>query len=103
MRVIRSHVDDSNIETLVETGRGDAARLDPRNWCVGIAVDTDRGKIRTVATRPVARPSTTRPWTRLPRWNREIAGTNRPWSAACTELSELPWTSREAGCSSPTW
>jgi DNA-binding beta-propeller fold protein YncE len=45
MRVMRSNLDGSNIETLVETGRGDQARLDARNWCVGIAVDTDRGKI----------------------------------------------------------
>jgi DNA-binding beta-propeller fold protein YncE len=43
MRVMRSNVDGSNIETLVETGRGDAARLDAANWCVGIAVDV-RGK-----------------------------------------------------------
>ncbi len=45
MRVMRSNVDGSGVETLVETGRGDADRLDARNWCVGIAVDTDRGKI----------------------------------------------------------
>jgi len=45
MRIMRSNVDGSNIETLVETGQGESARLDPRNWCVGIAVDTDRGKI----------------------------------------------------------
>lgn len=45
MRIMRSNVDGSNIETLVETGQGESARPDPRNWCVGIAVDTDRGKI----------------------------------------------------------
>jgi DNA-binding beta-propeller fold protein YncE len=45
MRVMRSNLDGSHIETLVETGRGDAARLDARNWCVGIAVDYERGKI----------------------------------------------------------
>src|SRR5205814_5420506 len=33
------------IETLVETARGDAARLDAKNWCVGIAIDVERGKI----------------------------------------------------------
>src|SRR5260221_13461318 len=35
MRVMRSNLDGTNVETLVETGQGDAARLDPRNWCVG--------------------------------------------------------------------
>ncbi len=44
MRVMRSNLDGSNIETLVETGHGDADRLDARNWCVGIAVDVDGGK-----------------------------------------------------------
>src|SRR6266403_2110260 len=36
--------DGTNIETLVETGHGDADRLDARNWCVGIAVDVNGGK-----------------------------------------------------------
>jgi DNA-binding beta-propeller fold protein YncE len=44
MRVMRSNLDGSNIETLVEAGHGDADRLDARNWCVGIAVDLKGGK-----------------------------------------------------------
>ena len=44
MRVMRSNLDGSNIETLVETGHGDADRLDARNWCVGIPVDVNGGK-----------------------------------------------------------
>ena len=44
MRVMRSNIDGSNLETLVESGQG-AARLDARNWCVGIAVDVQRGQI----------------------------------------------------------
>src|SRR6267378_1066582 len=40
----RADLDGSNIETLVETGHGDADRLDARNWCVGIAVDVNGGK-----------------------------------------------------------
>ena len=44
MRVMRSNLDGANIETLVETGHGDADRLDARNWCVGIAVDVEGGK-----------------------------------------------------------
>jgi hypothetical protein len=45
MRVMRSNLDGSNIETLVEAGHGDADRLDARNWCVGIAVDVNGGKL----------------------------------------------------------
>jgi hypothetical protein len=44
MRVMRCNLDGSAIETLVETGRGDADRRDARRWCVGIAVDPDRGQ-----------------------------------------------------------
>jgi hypothetical protein len=45
MRVMRANLDGSSVETLVETGHGDAARLDAKNWCVGIALDVERGKI----------------------------------------------------------
>jgi len=45
MRVMRADLDGSNIETLVETARGEAARADARNWCVGIALDVAGGKI----------------------------------------------------------
>jgi DNA-binding beta-propeller fold protein YncE len=45
MRIMRANVDGSNIETLVETAQGDAARKDARNWCVGIALDVDGGKV----------------------------------------------------------
>jgi sugar lactone lactonase YvrE len=43
MRVMRARLDGSGIEVLVQTGSGDEARLDARNWCVGIAIDTARG------------------------------------------------------------
>jgi hypothetical protein len=45
MRVMRANLDGSDIETLVETGRGDADRRDQTKWCVGIAVDAERGQI----------------------------------------------------------
>jgi hypothetical protein len=45
MRVMRSNLDGSHIETLVETGHGDADRPDARNWCVGIALDIEGGKL----------------------------------------------------------
>ena len=46
MRVMRANLDGSGaVETLVETAHGDAARLDAKNWCVGIALDVEQGKI----------------------------------------------------------
>jgi hypothetical protein len=45
MRVMRSNLDGSQIETLVEAGRGDADRRDQTRWCVGITVDPKRGQI----------------------------------------------------------
>ena len=45
MRVMRANLDGSCIETLVETGSGDADRRDARNWCVGIALDVQAGKL----------------------------------------------------------
>jgi hypothetical protein len=45
MRVMRANLDGSRLETLIETGHGDADRRDARNWCVGIALDVDRGKM----------------------------------------------------------
>ena len=45
MRVMRSNLDGSSIETLVDTSRGDPRPgADPTKWCVGIAVDIERGK-----------------------------------------------------------
>jgi hypothetical protein len=45
MRVMRSNLDGSNIETLVQTGRGDTDRSDATKWCVGITVDVERGQM----------------------------------------------------------
>ena len=46
MRVMRSNLDGSDIETLVDTSNGDAPPgTDLTKWCVGIAVDPDRGQI----------------------------------------------------------
>jgi hypothetical protein len=45
MRVMRSNLDGSNIETLVDTSQGDTRPgTDQKKWCVGIAVDPDRGQ-----------------------------------------------------------
>jgi hypothetical protein len=45
MRVMRCNLDGSQIETLVETGRGEVDRRDQTRWCVGIAIDPKRGQI----------------------------------------------------------
>ncbi|HVW10682.1 MAG TPA: hypothetical protein VHC90_18970 [Bryobacteraceae bacterium] len=45
MRIMRANLDGSHIETLVETAKGDDARKDARNWCVGMALDVDGGKM----------------------------------------------------------
>jgi hypothetical protein len=45
MRVMRSNLDGSQIETLVETGRGDADRRDQTKWCVGVTIDPVRKQI----------------------------------------------------------
>jgi hypothetical protein len=45
MRVMRSNLDGSNIETLVQTGQGKADRADVPRWCVGIAIDVEAGKL----------------------------------------------------------
>ena len=45
MRVMRANLDGSQIETLVQTGEGEADRRDQTKWCVGIAVDPARKQI----------------------------------------------------------
>jgi DNA-binding beta-propeller fold protein YncE len=46
MRVMRSNLDGSHIETLVDSSQGDPRPgADARKWCVGITVDVDRGHI----------------------------------------------------------
>jgi hypothetical protein len=45
MRVMRSNLDGSQIETLVEAGRGDGDRRDLTRWCVGITIDPVRQHI----------------------------------------------------------
>jgi len=46
MRVMRSNLDGSKIETLVDPSQGDTRPgKDTTKWCVGITVDPSRGKI----------------------------------------------------------
>jgi len=45
MRVMRSKLDGSQLETLIETGHGEADRHEAKNWCVGMALDVEGGKL----------------------------------------------------------
>ena len=45
MRVMRSNLDGSQIQTLVQTGQCENDRHDQTRWCVGIAVDPKRRQI----------------------------------------------------------
>jgi hypothetical protein len=45
MSVMRCNVDGSNLETLIQTGDGEADRADLTRWCVGIAIDLQGGKL----------------------------------------------------------
>jgi DNA-binding beta-propeller fold protein YncE len=45
MRVTRCDLDGSQLETLVEVGRGDADRQDQMRWPVGLAIDPKLGHI----------------------------------------------------------
>ena len=46
MRVMRSNLDGSDVETLVETGqRVEGQRGDPKDYCVGIALDLTRNEM----------------------------------------------------------
>jgi len=45
MRVMRANLDGSQVETLVETGRGDEDMRDETRWCVGATVDPKLRKV----------------------------------------------------------
>ena len=42
---MRANFDGSKVETLVETGRGEADRKVVSNWCVGIAIDPEKKQL----------------------------------------------------------
>src|SRR6266576_695410 len=45
MRVMRCNLDGSQLETLIEAGRGEADARDQTRWCVGLTIDPKRGHI----------------------------------------------------------
>ena len=79
MRVMRANLDGTQIETLVQTGRGDADRRDQTRWCVGIAIDPKRGQIY---------------WTQKGPDNGEVgrifrAGIDLPWAQSADERTDI--------------
>jgi hypothetical protein len=79
MRVMRCNLDGSLIETLVETGRGDADRRDQTRWCVGITIDPKRSQIY---------------WTQKGPENGELgrifrAGIDLPWGESPAERTDI--------------
>ncbi|HTB12055.1 MAG TPA: hypothetical protein VK752_10800 [Bryobacteraceae bacterium] len=46
MRIMRANLDGNKLETLIDTSKGDPQPgPDQTKWCVGIALDTDRGHV----------------------------------------------------------
>ena len=45
MRVMRCNLDGSRLETLIESGHGEAERKDATRWCVGLTIDPKLGHI----------------------------------------------------------
>jgi DNA-binding beta-propeller fold protein YncE len=45
MRVMRCNRDGSQLETLIQSGRGEADSRDQTKWCVGLAIDPKHDKI----------------------------------------------------------
>jgi len=79
MRVMRANLDGSQVETLVETGRGDADRRDQTRWCVGITLDPVRKQIY---------------WTQKGPDNGELgrifrAGLDLPWGQSADERTDI--------------
>jgi sugar lactone lactonase YvrE len=107
MRVMRSRLDGRGIEVLVQTGTGEAQRLDARNWCVGIALDTARGQLYwtqkgppgagagRILRAPLALPAGATPSSR---GDIELLfdGLPEPVDLEWTPAGELLWTDRAA-------
>jgi hypothetical protein len=53
MRVMRVDLDGSQIETLIEAGRGEDDRRDQTRWCVGITIDPERKQIYWTQKGPI--------------------------------------------------
>jgi sugar lactone lactonase YvrE len=81
MRVMRANLDGSQVETLVETGRGDTDSRDQTRWCVGITVDPKLGKIYWTQKGP-----DNGNLGRMFRANIDIPGGESPWNRSDIEV-----------------
>ena len=92
MRVMRANLDGSQVETLVETGRGDKDVRDQTKWCVGITVDprpeNSTGRKRAPITAGGAASSAPTSISRKAR-ARRTAPTSKCCSIACLSRSTL--------------
>ena len=106
MRVMRANLDGSQVETLVETGRGDTDRRDQTRWCVGSPSTRSSGKStgRKKARTTPAWAASSAPTSTFPRARaRRTAPTSRCCSISCRNPSTsssistnrvLYWTDR---------
>jgi DNA-binding beta-propeller fold protein YncE len=81
MRIMRSNLDGSNVDTLVVTGEGNEARKDAANWCVGMALDVERGTVY---------------------WSQKGNGGDGRIFRANMEIPKGLWISHAASCIGPT-
>ncbi|HEX4393693.1 MAG TPA: hypothetical protein VH084_19450 [Mycobacterium sp.] len=98
MRLMRANLDGSNIETLVDSSKGDPRPgPDPTNWCVGVAIDVDGGKVywtQKVPTTP-AKAAFSAPASKFPPDRRRLI-------ASMSNFSMTGFPSRSIWSSIPT-
>lgn len=105
MQVMRCNLDGSEIETLIEAGRGDMDRRDPTRWCIGVTIDTERRKIywsQKVLTMPAGAESSAPTLTSPGVNTRQTAPTSRCCSMACRNRFTLNSIWRTACSIGPT-
>ena len=92
---MRANLDGSQVETLVETGRGDDDRRDQTRWCVGITIDPERGQIYWTQKGP----DNGEPGPHLPRRHRHPQGRDRRQSHRHRSASSTICRSRSTSSS----
>ena len=105
MRVMRCNLDGSQVETLVEAGRGDKDRQDQSRWCVGITIDPKLGKIYWTQKGPddAGLGASSAPTSRSRRARaRRTAPISRCCSISCRNRSTSSSISRTASSTGPT-
>lgn len=97
MRVMRCNLDGSQLETLIEAGRGEADSRDQTRWCVGLTIDPKLGHLywtQKVLIMPGSVASSV-PISKFPPARRRRPGpTSRSSTIACRSRSISSSTSR---------